>query len=559
MSLRTSFFLLASAVSFSCSRAPAEPAPRSVELAPGRLPVARDAGAPATTIGVRLLAFNDFHGNLMPPTGGVPKVDGAVGGAAYFAAHMRRLASGHPNTLIVAAGDLVGASPLVSALFHDEPTVAVMNAMGLSVTTIGNHELDEGLDELLRLKKGGCHPKDGCTFEPTFAGATYDMLGANVTSKTSGVRPLPAYVVREIGGLPIAFVGMPLEGTPRVLTPEAAAGLAFADEVKTANALVPEIRAKGIETIILLIHEGGETRSPGLDECNDLHGPIVTIASNLDPAFDAIVSGHTHQLYNCRVAGKPVTSASSFGRVITALDLEIDPKTRDVVKTEVHNHAVTHDIAPDPTVQAIVDRASATSAPLENRVIGRISASLESAGRNGTDSALGSVIADAQLEATKKFGAKVALVNAGGIRSDILFRKSGDEKEDGIVTYGEVFTAQPFGNRLVTFTITAADLTRVLERSFHESAIWISDGLIVRVDRSPNVKRAVTLSLDGVPLATTASVRVTTNSYLAERDPILRAGSDRVGGPGELEALESYFSSHPLVSPPKKVRILRSP
>ncbi|HVH47734.1 MAG TPA: bifunctional metallophosphatase/5'-nucleotidase [Labilithrix sp.] len=558
MRLSAIFCLLAAATTLACGAStPEQTRPQAVT--PSTPAAVRDAGAATDTIRVRLLAFNDFHGNLKPPTGHVPKVDGPVGGAPYFAAHLRKLATGQPNTLIVAAGDLVGASPLASALFHDEPTVAVMNAVGLSVTTIGNHELDEGIDELLRLRKGGCHPKDGCKLEPSFTGARYEMLGANMTSTTGGAPPLPAYVVREVGGVPIAFVGMPLEGTPHALPPESVTGLTFADEVKTANALVPEIRAKGVETIVLLIHQGGETTSPGLDECNDLRGPIVKIVEDLDPAFDAVISGHTHQLYNCKIGGRPVTSTSSFGRVITALDLDIDPKTRDVVRTEAHNHAVTHDIAPDPVVQAIVDRAAAVAAPLENRVIGHIAETLTAAGRNGGESPLGSVVADAQLEATKKLGAKAALVNAGGIRTDIVFRTGKDAKDNGVVTYGEAFAAQPFGNRLVTLTITAAELATVLERSFKADGIWISNGLTVRVDSAANAGSGISLALDGKPLPPKANVRITTNSFLAERDPILRTGKDRVTGPIELDALEAYFAAHPVVSPPKKARILRAP
>jgi 5'-nucleotidase len=566
-SIAISAALVSAALVFTpgCGSPPADQTPRSAASAPAPK-VAQDAGASSSgssgtgPVKVRLLAFNDFHGNLKPPTGKLPKVDGPVGGAAYFAAHMKKLSAGHPNTLIVSAGDIVGASPLTSALFHDEPTISVMNAIGLSVTTIGNHELDEGIDELLRMKKGGCHPKDGCKLDPTFAGAKFEMLGANMTSTAGGTAPLPAYVIRDVGGVKIAFVGMPLEATPHSVTPEGVAGLAFADEVKTANALVPEIRAKGVEAMVLLIHEGGEIRSPGLDECNDFKGSIVKIVEHLDPAFDAVVSGHTHQLYNCKVGGRPVTSASSFGRVITTIDLDIDPKTHDVIKSEAHNHAVTQDIAPDPTVQAIVDHAAAVAAPLENRVIGHITESLTAGGRNGGESILGNIVADAELEATKKTGAKVALVNATGIRSDILFAKSGDEKEDGIVTYGEAFAAQPFGNRLITLTITCADLASFLERTLKEGGgTFVSEGLTVHYDPSPNAKRVVSLDLGGKPLAPTASVRITTNSFLAERDATLRAGKDRLAGPGDLEALEVYFASHPRVSPPKKARVLRAP
>lgn len=558
MRIRTIAWLFASAALVACGASSTEPTRPSVartEVTPADASAAVDAAVHGGSIRVRLLAFNDFHGNLKPPTARVPRVDAPVGGAAYLAAHLRKLGAGQPNTLVVAAGDIVGASPLTSGLFHDEPTVEVMNAIGLSVTTIGNHELDEGIDELQRLRKGGCHPKDGCKLGSTFGGAKYEMLGANITFAAGGPPPLPAYVIREVVGIPIAFVGMPLQGTPHALTPDAAAGLVFADEAKTANALVPEIRKKGVEAIVLLIHEGGEASSPGLDSCNDFRGPLVKIVENLDPAFDVIVSGHTHQLYNCRIGDRPVTSTSSFGRAITAIDLDIDPRTRDIVRTEAHDHAVTHDLAPDPEVQAIVERASKVAAVLENRVIGHVTESLNAGGRSGAESPLGSIIADAQLEATRKVGARAALVNSGGIRSDILFRSEGDAKDGGVVTYGDAFAAQPFGNSLVTLTITGAELVTVLERAFKADGIWISDGLVARVDTSGG-KRGIAIELDGKALAANAKIRVTVNSYLAERDPTLRAGKDRVTGPEEIVALESYFAKHPRVAPPTKARIV---
>ena len=517
-------------------------------------PVADAAPPAAAVVQVRILAFNDFHGHLKPPTNRLPKMDAPVGGAAYFAAHLKKLAAGHPNTLIVSAGDLVGASPLTSSLFHDEPTIEVMNAIGLSATSIGNHELDEGIDELLRLKKGGCHPKDGCKFDPNFPGAKFDYLAANVSIKATGALPLPAYVIKEVGGVPIALVGEPLEDTPHSVVPEGVAGLAFANEDKTANALVPEIRAKGAETMILLIHEGGETRSPGLDDCVDFKGSIIPVVEKLDPAFSVVVSGHTHQLYNCKVAGRPVTSASSFGRVITTIDLDIDKQTKKVIKVEAHNHAVTHDIPPDPTVQAIVDKAIAAAAPIENRVVGKITETLRGGGRDGQESTLGRVVADAELEATKKTAkAQVAMVNAAGIRADILYPKSGDEKEDGLVTYGEIFAAQPFGNKLYTMTVTGAELEETIGRELHGAGVYVSEGLVIKWDRDS--KDPPKLTLNGKPVTPTQKIRLTTNNFLADRDPGLAKITDRQPGPVDLDALEAYFLAKKTISPPKTSRL----
>lgn len=515
--------------------------------------LARPAPA-AANVKVRLIAFNDFHGSLKPPTQKLPGTEGPVGGAVYFATHMKKLADGHPNTLVVAAGDLVGASPLTSAMFHDEPTIDVMNAIGLNVTAMGNHELDEGIDEVIRLKKGGCHPKDGCKLGATFGGAKYEILAANVTMTSTKQAPLPGYVIREVGGVPIGVIGLPLTGTPHAVAPEGVVGLSFADEVQSINALVPEIKQKGAETIVVLIHEGGEGRAPSLDACNDFKGPIVKIVEGLDKAIDVVVSGHTHQLYNCRVSGRPVTSAASFGRAITTIDLEIDPKTKDVVKSEAHNHAVTQEVTPDPTVQKILDHALSIAAPIENRVIGRITETLtaSASGSATGESPLGDVIADAQLEATKKLGAKVALVNQSGVRSDLIFAKSGEEREDGLVTYGEAFASQPFENRLVTLTVTGEALASVLEKTTTKGGLLVSQGLVVKMKEG-----VATLELGGKPLAPKSNVRITTNSFVAEREPALKEGKDRVAGPTDLEALEQYFKAHPKVSPPKKPRIIK--
>ena len=269
----------------------------------------------------------------------------------------------------------------------------------------------------------------------------------------------------------------------------------------------------------------------------------------------AVVSGHTHQLYNCQVAGRPVTSAASFGRVITTIDLDIDVATKKAIKVEAHNHAVTQDIPPDPAVQAIVDKAAALAGPLENRPIGKITDTLTGGGRDGKPGTLGSVIADANLEATKKNGAKVAIMNAAGVRSDIVFAKSGDEKEDGIVTYGEAFAAQPFGNRLVTMTVTGAELAQTLERELRGAGIYVSQGFEVKWDR--DAKDPPKLTLNGKAVKPTDKIRLTTNDFLADRDATLMQIKDRASGGLDVDALEAYFKAHKSVSPPTKPRVTK--
>ncbi len=534
----------------SCARPP------DATLGPGAAPSPAAKATPSPTVTVRVLAFNDFHGHLKPPDGRVPGVAGPVGGAAYVAAHLKRLGAEQPNTVVVAAGDLVGGSPLTSALFHDEPTILAMNAMKLSILGLGNHELDEGLSEVLRLRRGGCHPKDGCALHPTFDGARFDFVAANVEDEATGRRVLPAYVLRTFEGIPVAFVGMPLEGTPRVAAPGGVKGLLFRDEVRTVRALIPELTKQGVAAIVVLLHEGGLVKGGGLNDCRDLHGPVVAIAEKADPAVDVFITGHTHALYNCRVGGRPVTSALSFGRVITEVNLVLDRRTKDVVEATAHNHAVTHDLAPDPVVGAIVDHASRLAAPKEDRVVGRIAGTLRASASGTGEATLGTVVADAHLEATRKAGAQLALTNVGGLRTDLTFARSRGEPVDGLVTYGEAFAAQPFGNVLVTLAVSGGELIDVLEDELRRGTIpQSSSNVRIRIAG----RRLRELLVDGSPVHASDRVSVTVNSFMAETVPAFRRSKERVVGAEDLEALEAYFRAHPVVAVPVTKRVEREP
>src|SRR5688572_25180627 len=317
------------------------------------------AGAkPSGTVNVQLLALNDFHGNLLPPSGSSGRV-GTIdaGGVEYLATHISNLRALNPNTVVVSAGDMIGASPLLSALFHDEPTIEAFNLIGLDFNAVGNHEFDEGIDELIRMQEGGCHPVDGCLDGDDFAGADFRFLAANVTWEKNDKTIFPAYKTKTFGGVHIAFIGMTLEGTPLIVSPSGISELNFLDEADTVNALIPELKQKGIETIVVLLHEGGTqvpSNSP-INSCNSISGPIVDIANNLDDAVDVVISGHTHLPYNCTIDGKLVTSAFSFGRLVTKVDLTIDKATGDVLTKIADNRIVTRDVAKDSTITALID------------------------------------------------------------------------------------------------------------------------------------------------------------------------------------------------------------
>jgi 5'-nucleotidase len=531
---------------------------------------------PSGTVSVHILAVNDFHGHLVGPSGTITEPDGRsipAGGVAYLSAHMQALRAQHPHTVVVSAGDLIGASPLISALFHDEPTIEAFNVLGLEYNAVGNHEFDEGAAELLRMQHGGCHPVDGCRDGDGFAGAMFQFLAANVVRQDSATTLFPAYAVREIAGVKVAFIGMTLKATPAVVTPAGVAGLTFRDEAETVNALVPHLQAQGSETIVVLIHEGGFPTGT-YNECPGLSGAIVEIVQRFDPAVDVVISGHTHQAYNCQIDGRLVTSASSFGRLVTDVDLTIDRATGEVVRMQATNRIVTREVPPDPRLTALVDQYQTLVAPFANRVIGSITADHTRDPTPAGESALGDVIADAQWAATAGpavGGAVVALMNPGGIRAELTYAQSGGEG-DGHVTYGEAFTVQPFGNSLVTMTLTGAQLKTVLEQQFQgcgtqnrDRLLQVSAGLTYAWSRSAPACGKVdmaSIKIKGVAVDPQAPYRVTVNSFLADGgDHFLtfREGTDRLGGPQDVDAFEAYFRTHSPVAPGPQNRVTAVP
>ena len=458
------------------------------------------APAPAAPFTVKVMGFNDYHGTLESPgtfgqTTAVPAASRpAVGGAEFIAAHIASLKKQNPLNVVVGAGDSIGASPLISSLFFDEPAVETLNRIGLEFNSVGNHEFDKGSAELLRLQNGGCKTTAGGT-DPnsckgaavgtpvSFEGAKFKWLSGNVVATATGKPLLPAYGVKTFHGVQVAFIGMTLKATPTIVTPSGVAGLEFRDEAQTVNALIPELRAQGIESIVVLVHEGG-FQTGTLGDINGCEGnlagsAIADIVKKLDNAVDLVVSAHTHAAYNCMLpnaAGRniPVTRASSFGRVLTDIDLTIDPATRDITKAVATNRLVVRNdpaITADTVVANIVAAYKSLVSPLANSIIGAITTDLSA---NRTDGACnmpaGDLIADSQLAATQPAGfggAVMAFMNGGGVRSPgFTFASSTAGKGNGNVTYGEAFTVQPFGNSLVTLSLTTQNIKDFLEEQF---------------------------------------------------------------------------------------------
>jgi 5'-nucleotidase len=533
---------------------------------------------------VQLLAINDFHGNLQPPTGSGgriavgPGTNVDAGGVEYLATWIKQLRERNSNTITVGAGDQIGASPLISGLFHDEPTIEAMNALGLDISGVGNHEFDEGVQELLRMQNGGCHPVDGCQDGDPFGGALFRYLAANVFYAGTNDTIMPPYKVVKIDNAKIAFLGLTLEGTPQIVTPAGVAGLEFRPEVQTINNLVHVLRnEQGVRAFVVLIHQGGFQNGPfplgymDVNRCDGFAGDIKPIVEALDPQVDVVVSAHTHQPYVCKFNGILTTSASSFGRLITDIDLRIDHQTKDVVSATANNVIVTRNVAKDAAETAIVNKYDTLSAPLANRVVGSQTATIPRTTNFAQETPLGDVIADAQLASTSPTdfgGAVVAFMNPGGIRADLVCSVACSPASPAPVTYNQLFTVQPFNNVMTVKTMTGDMIKRLLEQQFTVIApgirlLQVSKGFTYTYDLTqPAGSRVLagTIRINGTPVDPLASYRVAMNNFLASGGDgftVFNAGTNPFGGEIDLDALVTYFMKNSPVSPGPQDRVTR--
>jgi 5'-nucleotidase len=480
---------------------------------------------------------------------------------------IKQLRTENSNNIFVAAGDLVGASPLLSSLFHYEPTVESLSLMGLEVSAVGNHEFDHGLAELRRLQDGGCHPVDGCHGPQPFTGAKFHYLAANTVDKATGKTIFPPYYIKRFEGIPVAFIGLTLKDTAEIVDPSGTKGLEFKDEAETVNALVPELRAQGIEALVVLIHEGGtpQNNSADYNGCPGISGHIVDIVPRLNKAVDIVVSGHTHQAYNCVIDGRLVTSAYRYGMMVTKINLRLSAKTHDVIAAKAQNIIVRSDqLANDPEQTQLISAYQRRAAPIADRVVGKISEPLLGRANAAGETVLGDVIADAELAATRDAAngeAVLAFINSGGIRSNIALRP------DGTVTHADLFAVEPFNNILVTITLTGAQIKAVLE------AQWTDPGLTIMLQVSqdftyiwdasrPFGDHVIpgSLTLNGVPIQPQASYRVTLSDFLANGAGgfmVFRDGKDKRTAMPDLDATEAYFRAHAPLTPSPLNRIQR--
>lgn len=541
------------------------------------------------TVDVQLLSFNDLHGNLEPPAGSAGTVseiqpDGTTvsvpaGGVEYLATSLRTARGGNPYSVTAAAGDLVGASPLLSGLFHDEPTIEALNQLNLDVAGVGNHEFDEGAVELARLQNGGCHPVEGCFEEGAeFEGADFPYLAANVTKEKTGKPILEPYTVWRKNGVKIGFIGVTLEGTPDIVSANGIKGLKFHDEVDTINRYARELDRKGVKSIVALIHEGGSPASTAYNyDCDSpgpgdgISGPIAEIAKGITPKVDALVTGHTHQAYVCTIpdpSGKPrmVTSASSFGKLYTDTTLTYDKRTHDIVRTAVTsaNHIVRRDQPKAQDMTDLIARWNKLAAPIASRPQGWISADIVGRGSTEPEKPLGNLIADAQLAGlapADKGGAQLALMNPGGIRSDLVFKASGGEG-DGVVTYGEAFTVQPFTNMMNVVDLTGAQLITALQQQVsggNEASpkiLQVSKGFTYTLDLTKSGAARIvvdSVKLDGAAIDPAKTYRVAMNEFLAgggDGFAVLKEHTNKLVGASDLDVFNAYLAANSSAAAP---------
>ncbi len=545
-------------------------------------------GVAHRSVDLQILSINDFHGNLESPGGSggrinVPDGSGGTttvnaGGVTYLATHLNMLRAGHPNSITVSAGDNIGASPLISGYFHDEPTIEALNALGLQIASVGNHEFDEGSAELLRMQNGGCRtstltPAESCPLH-TFAGADFEYLSANVVVHDTGRTLFPPYAIRNVDGAKVAFIGLTLEGTPGIVTPAGTAGLDFLPEAATVNKYVDMLAHKQhVETFVVLLHQGGfQSGANYVNDCEGLAGDVLPIIHDLSSRVDVVLSAHTHQPYNCVLANSQghnmiVTQASSFGRVITDVELKIDRATGDVTQASANNVIVTRDVPTNPAEDTIVGAYSSLISDVQNQVVGSITGGdlTRTANASGEES-LGDIVADSQLDATSgPFGAQIALMNPGGIRADIAC-PSGPPCD---VTFGDAFAVEPFGNDMWIKDLTGDQIRRILEQQFDNPSagqtrfLQVSHGFSYTwSDSAPVGSKIGDLMLNGVPIDANATYTVAGNAFLmggGDNFTVLKEQPAFIVGPVDLDTLVSYFQANSPINPGPQDRYTKVP
>lgn len=534
-----------------------------------------------SVIKVQILSFNDFHGNLEAPSGSDAKMrltedptQQDLGGSEYLSTTLSLLRHKARHSITASAGDLIGGAPLLSGMFHNEPTVKSMEALKLDVSSVGNHEFDEGLTELLRMQYGGCHPVDGCYFhDEPYDGASFPWLAANVLYSKSGKNILPQTWIKRVRGVDIGFIGMTLSGTPALVAQDGIQGLRFENEVMAANRAVMALRKKKVRAMVLLIHEGG-AQTGTYNGCEGISGPIAELANKLPAEIDLIVSGHTHRAYICKLPDpngklRHVTSASAYGRAVTETWLTINPQTRDVVrgKTTSSNVMVLRTVARDPAQTAIIDKWTPLYQGKANEEVGSLTDNINGSSGRDTPSSLANLVADSMLAATSKppYNSQIALINQGGLRSNLTWLPATGDQKAGRLTYADLYEVLPFGNTIVTITMTGDQIRQALEQQYDPSRsrpqliLGISAGFSFDYAMSgAQGSRIQNIQLNGLPLEMTKNYQVTVGDFLAAGGDsfiAFKEGKNLLGGGIDLDALKNYIRTNSPIAPPPEDRV----
>lgn len=504
--------------------------PGIAEAKPGR-----DAEVTNRGIEVQLLGVNDWHGQIDVTR----KVGGQnAGGAEYLAAYLKQREAENKNTLLIHSGDMTGGSSPASSLLMDEPTVEIMNELGFDIGTLGNHEFDRGVPELKRLLDGGYHEATG-----DFEGANFPYVAANVVYKDSGKNLLPAYHIEKVNGISIGFIGIVTKDIKEVVIASALENIEVTDSAKAVDKAVAELKAKGVESIVVLAHAPATSKTDGTGAT----GESVALANAIDDEVDIILGAHNHAYSDAVVDNKLIVQAYSYGTAFTDIDLVIDPKTKDIVQKSAEVVTTFHSgIEPDAEIKAMVDGYKAEVAPLINREVGTSSEAITKTGDASGESALGNLIADSQRAA---MSTDIALMNPGGIRADL---------DAGTITWGELYTIQPFGNQLVSMTYTGQQIKEVLEQQFTASNTTILQvsGLSYTYDKSAPIGSKITdlKDVNGNAIVADTTYSVTLNNFLAgggDGFTKLTGGINPVVGTVDLDALEAYIvkQNGPIAAP----------
>jgi 5'-nucleotidase len=514
----------------------------------------------APTADINLVALNDLHGNLEATKFTYAGVGDAAprtvmaGGVDTLAGALAQWRREDSELLLVGAGDMVGASPALSAMWADEPTIAALDMLGLAVTSAGNHEFDGGRKELLRQQHGGCdspRPDKACQLAPRYEGAKFGYLAANVLDTQTGKSILPAYRILESKGVKIAFIGTVLKETADVVVASGIAGLRFTDEADAVNRLLPELRAQGVGAFVVLIHQGGRTESEyNKQYCDNLEGDILPVVKRLSPDIKLVISGHSHKGYLCKVDGRVVTQAQMGGHMLSRIKLVVDRATGKVVDVDARNVVIEQGAYPaEPKAAAwlagLRERSNSELArPVARIAVPAVTRSDDEAG----ESALGNLVADAALMAGKPFGAQIAFMNRGGIRQNL------EAGAGNVVSKGQALATLPFGNTLVVMDLTGAQIRTLLEQQWVADKVQVrgllqlSEGFTYQYDaKKPEGARVSGISLNGAPLDDGATYRVAVNNFLAggnDAFPIFASGTNRAEtGIRDIDSLTAYLVS----------------